>query len=483
MTRPWETPPWRSVAVYGLGISGQAAVCLLLDRGDSATAVTAVDDRPREALDLSPLGEAADDPRLRLLCGPDLETAGLPEGLDGMVLSPGVPPDRPWIVAAREAGVSRISEVELAFPLLDGPVVAITGTNGKSTTTELAGAMLRAADRPVEVCGNIGEPVSRRVDGPAGRVFVIEMSSYQLEAVDTFRPRAAAFLNLTPDHLDRYPSFEAYGQAKAALFRRQEAGDTAIFNADDPAVVRLAAAENMGEGRRRWFSRLRTVEDGCYLDGDRVVEVAPEAEPLALFDRGAVPLAGAHNLENAMAAALLARALGAEPEALRTALASFRGLPHRMQKVGEVSGVTFYDDSKGTNLAATAKSLEDLPDGTVHLILGGRAKGDDPAELLDLVRLKARHLYLIGEAAETFRAAYQGMVPLTVTGTLDRAVDAAAQRSRAGEIVLLSPACASFDQFSNYRRRGERFQQLVAELAAKFAAAPEGRGHGQEARL
>jgi UDP-N-acetylmuramoylalanine--D-glutamate ligase len=471
MSGPWGTTPWRQVAVYGLGVSGQAAVRLLLSRG---VAVVAVDDRPLEVLPLNALGELVHHPQLELRCVTgDNAAAQVPAALDGMVLSPGVPPERPWIEAARRAGVPVISEVELAYPLLEGPVVAITGTNGKSTTTEMTGAMLRAAGRAVEVCGNIGEPISSRVEGPPGRTFVVEMSSYQLEAVDTFRPRAAALLNLTPDHLDRYPSFEAYGAAKAAIFHRQELSDVAVFNADDPEAAALAKAPRTGRARRRWFSRRGAVEDGCYLAGDQVVEVAPQAEPLPLFDRAAVPLAGAHNLENAMAAALLARSQGVEPVALRTALAHFQGLPHRMERVAAVAGVVFYDDSKGTNLAATMKSLEDLPDGSVHLILGGRAKGDDPGALAELVSRKARHLYLIGEAAESFAEALGSSAPWTLAKTLERAVAAAANRARPGEIVLLSPACASFDQFSSFRQRGERFQHLVGQLEE-----PTGGGHG-----
>jgi UDP-N-acetylmuramoylalanine--D-glutamate ligase len=477
MSGPWNTPPWRHVAVYGLGISGQSAVRLLLARG---AAVTAVDDRPREVLNLGALGEGEAHPQLTLRCGGAAAGSPLPEGLDGLVLSPGVPPDRPWIAAARAAGLPVISEVELAFPLLQGPVVGITGTNGKSTTTEMTGAILRAAGQSVEVCGNIGEAISGRVDGPAGRTFVVEMSSFQLEAVDTFRPRAAALLNLTPDHLDRYPSFEAYGAAKAILFRRQEATDVAVFNADDPRVVALAAAPGTGQGRRRWFSRTGVVDDGCYLHGEEVLEVEPRRPPTLLFPREAVAVPGAHNLENAMAAALLARARGVEPAVVTRALRGFRGLPHRMERVAEVAGVLFYDDSKGTNTAATAKSLEDLPDGGVHLILGGRAKGDDPRELAPLLRSKARHLYLIGEAAEPFAAALEGVAPLTVVQTLERAVERAAAQARGGEVVLLSPACASFDQFSSYRQRGERFQQLVAQLVD---LSPQGGGHGQEARL
>jgi len=330
----------------------------------------------------------------------------------------------------------------------------------------MTGAMLRAAGREVEVCGNIGDAVSGRVDGPPGRVFVIELSSFQLEAMATFRPAAGAWLNLSPDHLDRYPDLEAYAAAKESLFVRQEAGDVAVLNADDPRVARAVT-----RGRRRFFSRLARVADGCFLDGETVVEIAPEGGEQPLFERHDLPLAGAHNLENAMAAALLARALGAEPEHLRAALASFEGLPHRMQRVAEVAGVTFYDDSKATNFAATAKSLLDLADGSVHLVLGGLAKqGDDPTEVVELAAVKAKRLYLVGAAEESFARAFAGAAPLERCGTLERAVAAAFAAAVAGDVVLLSPACASFDQFRSYAHRGDVFQQLVAKTAAASRA-------------
>jgi UDP-N-acetylmuramoylalanine--D-glutamate ligase len=458
---------WRRVLVYGLGVSGLAAARLLRGRGVAVVGVDA-----RAAAELAPaLARAglAGDPGVAVLAGAD--PAGWPEGVavDAVVLSPGVPPDRPLVAAARERGLPVVAEVELAFPLLAGPVVAVTGSNGKSTTTAMTGAILRAAGMAVEVCGNIGEAVSARVEGPPGRVFVVELSSFQLEATDTFRPRAAALLNLAPDHLDRYPSLDAYAAAKRRLFLRMGAGDTAVVNADDPAVAATPAA-----ARRRAFSRRGPVADGCWAEADEVLETAPGTAPAALFRRADVPVAGAGNLENAMAAALLARAVGAGPEAVRVGLAGFTGLPHRMQRVAEHRGVVWYDDSKGTNAAATAMSLADLPDGRVHLILGGRGKGEDPAALAALVAAKARRVYLIGEAAPAFGRALAGLAPCAAAGTLEAAVAAAARSARPGDVVLLSPACASFDQFRNYAHRGERFRELVGAVVA-------GEADGQEA--
>lgn len=439
--------------MYGLGLSGLAASRLLLSRG---VEVVAVDDRPEDKLRLGDLREASG---FELVTGGELKA--LPANLDGVVVSPGVPSEKPLLQAARQAGLAVISEVELAFPLLDGPVIGITGTNGKSTTTELTGAILRVAGRAVEVCGNIGEPISGRVDGPKGRLFVVELSSFQLENLVTFQPDAAALLNLSPDHLDRYEGFEAYVAAKGEIFRNQGPENVAVVNGDDPAVVAMTA---QARARRRMFSRSSEVEDGCFLADGTVWEAVPGAAPSALFQREDLSLDGAHNLENAMAASLLARRFGAESNHLKVALGGFQGLPHRMERVGEGGRVAFYNDSKGTNVAATSKSLEDLPDGSVHLILGGVHKGDDPRLLADLVRRKVRRLYLIGESADTFRSALEGVVAAEVSETLERAVASAAESAEAGEVVLLSPACASFDQFSNYAQRGDAFRSMVSAL-------------------
>jgi UDP-N-acetylmuramoylalanine--D-glutamate ligase len=448
MRVPWSPAEWRHVLVYGLGLSGRAAARLLLGRGVS---VLGVDEKREEDLHL---GGLADDPGFELLAGRKL--AGLPEAVDGVVVSPGVPMGRPLLEDARRRGVPVVAEVELAFPFLDGPVLAVTGSNGKSTTTAMTGAMLRAAGMAVEVCGNIGRPLAEVVDGPRGRLFVVELSSFQIEGIATFRPRAAALLNLSEDHLDRYPSLAAYGAAKKRLFRDMGADGVAVANADDPATVDLATA-----ARRRLFSRLAPVPDGCHLDGGRVVEVAPGGAPGELFAAADVPLAGVQNLENAMAAALLARAAGAAPAAIRAGLRTFRGLPHRLERVGEAAGVAWYDDSKGTNPGATAKAIEGFADGTVHLILGGRNKGADLAALVPAVRRKARRAYLIGEAAEELARALGDAVPHEAAGTLDRAVAAAAAAARPGDAVVLSPACASFDQFRDFNHRGEVFQGLV----------------------
>jgi UDP-N-acetylmuramoylalanine--D-glutamate ligase len=455
MNGPWSNGPVERALVYGLGLSGRAAARFLAARG---VAVVGVDEKPVDLGDLAGRIELA-------------AADGWPGEVDLVVVSPGVPMDRPLLAEARRRGVPVIAEVELAFPFLNGPVVAITGSNGKSTTTAMTGDMVRAAGLEVEVCGNIGEPLVDKVEGAPGRIFVVELSSFQIEGIVTFKPKAAALLNLSEDHLDRYGSLQAYADAKRRLFRDQDGTDVAVLNADDAETLRLETCAH-----RRLFSRNQGVVDGCYATADgRVIEVSG-GEEIDLFHASDVPLAGVQNLENAMAAALLARAVGVEPAAIRAALQSFQGLPHRLQKVGESNGVTFYDDSKGTNPGATMKAIEGFADGTVHLILGGRNKDADLATLTPMVRRKARRAYLIGEAAEDFVAALGGAVPFERAETLDRALRSAAARALPGEAVVLSPACASFDQFRNFNHRGDVFQDLVRDVLSGKAG--EGAPHG-----
>jgi len=453
MRTPWSESPWQNVLVYGLGVSGRAAVRFLRRRG---VAVLGIDDRETAALDLT---EWAGDAGFAAASAGSTTT--LPDDLDGVVLSPGVPPDRPLVAAARRSGLPVIGEIELAFPFVTGPVAAITGSNGKSTTTALTGAMLQAAGLDVAVCGNIGRPLIDCLDSPVD-VYVAELSSYQLESTVTFRPQAAALLNISPDHLDRHGDLASYVEAKARLFDQQSESDVAVFNADDPLVVEVAHRGH--RARRRFFSRSTKVEDGCYVEDGMVVEVVPGEGDRRLFSSQDVPVPGTHNLENAMAGALLARAMGVEPDALGAGLAGFVGLPHRVERVLERAGTVWYDDSKGTNVGATRKSLEGFADASVHLILGGRGKGADLAVLADVVAPKVQRLYLIGESAGEFERVLGSLVPVEMAGDLERAVAAAALHAGPGEVVLLSPACASFDQYENFMRRGEHFQTLVRDL-------------------
>jgi len=467
---PNPAPPvsgWRSALVYGLGLSGVAAARALSDRG---VRVMAADGRPAAGLG-SAARELLRTGRVETLLD---EEADLPSDIDAVVLSPGVPPNRPLLRSARLAKTPILAEVELAYRLLEASsaptVVAITGSNGKSTTTALTGALLEAAGYPVEVCGNIGTPLCARVDGPPGRVFVVELSSFQLEAVDRFRPRAAALLNISPDHLDRYSGVADYAAAKARIFRNQTPGDIAVVNGDDAAARRLGSAreEATDRVRRRFFSRLRQVEDGCYLDRDRVIEVGPDIRR-ELFRLDDLAVDGLHNVENAMAAALLASAVGADSSGFISGLRGFGGLPHRMRLVSTLGGVRYYNDSKATNPAASTQALAGFGDGSVHLILGGRAKGEDAdfAELAAAAAAKAAAVYLIGEAADAIASVLLAGTSRCRYGSLERAVEAASAAASRGQSVLLSPACASFDQFEDFADRGRQFERQVGALAAR----------------
>ena len=468
MSAPSTPELWRRAYVLGLGVSGRAAAELLRGRG---VGVVASDRRGAEELEL---GALARDPGVELRLG--LDERSLPADLDALVVSPGVASAHPLVAAARRAGVPVVSEVDLAFALLDGPVVAVTGSNGKSTTTAMTGALLRGAGRAVEVCGNIGTPLASVVDGPPQRTFVVELSSFQLETSERLHPRAAALLNLSADHLDRHGDLAAYLAAKRRIFQRQGPGDVAVLNGDEPEVAATPVA-----ARRRLFSRRAPVADGCFAAEGAVVERRPDGEERELFRAADVPVPGPHNLENAMAAALLALAVGVPASALAPALRAYQGLPHRLERVAEIAGVVYYDDSKGTNVAATQRSLEGFADASVHLILGGRNKGSDFAPLRATAARKARRAYLIGESAAELERVLAGAVALSASGTLAAAVEEAAARARAGETVVLSPACASFDQFRDYADRGEQFQRLVR--ARSGATSGEGRNGGEEARV
>ena len=453
MKVPWSSDEWQRVVVYGMGRSGLAAAHFLRSRDVEVVAVDGRDDVD--------LGELGADAGVTARFG--TEPTAPDVGVDGVVLSPGVASSRPFVAAAHRAGIPVIGEVELAFPFLEGPVIGVTGSNGKSTTASLVAEMLRCAELPGVLCGNIGEPLTSKIDGAGGRIFVVELSSFQLETVKTFRARAAALVNVSPDHLDRYAGLDSYAAAKERIFERQTSDDTAVLNADDELSTR--AATRVEEARVRYFSRRSRVADGCWTDGNAVVESEPGTSAEEVFRIDEIRLEGTVNLENAMAATLLARALGADREHVRRGVAGFDGLAHRLVRIADLDGVCFYDDSKGTNVGATRQSLAGFADSSVHLILGGTSKGADFAPLVETVETKARCAYLIGEAAAEIAAALAGRVAIDRSDTLERAVCRAAEAARAGEAVVLSPACASFDQFANFEERGDRFQELVSELA------------------
>jgi UDP-N-acetylmuramoylalanine--D-glutamate ligase len=397
------------------------------------------------------------------------------EGRDFVVWSPGIPITHAIATAARSAGLPLLSELELGYLAAHAPLLCITGTNGKSTTTDLTGALLRAVGREVQVCGNIGRAlceVAERV-GPAG-LLVVEVSSFQLETVDRLRPFVATWLNLTPDHLDRHGSLAAYAALKQRLFAHQEEDDYAVWNADDPAVM----AHRTGAATPLEFSRRAAVPAGaCAEDGTLRLVWRGGVEPL--LPVAELRLRGPHNLSNALAALATVLPLEPPPDALRACLREYRGLEHRLEPVATVEGVEFVNDSKATNLDSLAVALESFAEPVV-LIAGGRDKGQDFATAAELARRHVHHAVLIGEGAERIAAAWRS-VPASRASSLgeavDRAFDLARQRAASAPggtgraTVLLSPGCASFDMFSDFEDRGRRFKGEVERLRLKEARA------------
>jgi UDP-N-acetylmuramoylalanine--D-glutamate ligase len=417
---PDFSPPRRAL-VLGLARSGQAAALALAARGVEVVAA----DR-NEELDTGRLRGAGVEVRL----GAD-DPASL-DGVDLLVKSPGVPAESPLVAAARQRAVPVWSEVELGYRLLPGnPILGVTGTNGKTTTTELLGAIFRAAGRPVEVAGNVGRPLSAVVDPDPAAWIVTELSSFQLEDIERFRAQVGVLLNVTPDHLDRHGSLERYAAAKLRLFENQQVGDTAVV----PRGFRPVP----GAGQRAEFA----------ADDDL------PAEP---------QLPGTHNRENAVAATLAARAAGIPDEAIGEALRTFAGVPHRLEPVGEANGVRYVNDSKATNPEAAEQALTAYD--RIRLVLGGSRKGASFDRLARAARERGvLRAYVIGESAPEIAAALAAHgVPHAVSGTLEAAVEAASADAVPGDVVLLSPACASFDQFHDYEERGDRFRALVKAL-------------------
>lgn len=440
-----ETTPRRAV-VIGLGSSGVAAARLLVADGWRVT----VSDRagePELGTRLAELPEGV----TTVLGGHPLELLG---GVDLVVASPGVRWDLDLLVEARRRGIETIAEVELAWRRLAGtPLIGITGSNGKTTTTALLGEILRAAGLKTAVGGNIGHPASDHALQGGWDALVWELSSFQLEGCTTLRPRVGVLLNLSPDHLDRHPTLAAYLAAKTRLFARQTADDVAIAGGDDPALADLAVPSRLER-----FSLADRSAAAHLAEGTLVLDGA------VLLPRAELPLLGDHNVANALAAALAAARMGADRESIARALRTFKGLPHRHRVVATVAGVRFVDDSKGTNIGATAAGLAGYPAGTIHLILGGLGKGQDFAELRPAVAGRVARVYLIGEATEEIAGALAGVVPVERCGTLDEAVARAATQAKRGDTVLLSPACASFDQFRDYGHRGDEFARLANGL-------------------
>ena len=450
----------KKVLVVGLGKSGLAAALFLRRRG---ALVTVSDVRSAEQL-------AKEIPAL-IEAGIMVESGG--HGLltfrrqDLIVVSPGVPLDTPELAQVKSFGLSVIGELELAARFLKGRMLAITGSNGKTTTTALVGEILLKAGIATLVGGNIGVPVVGLIDQSTDETWsVLEVSSFQLESTDQFHPSIAVILNITPDHLDRHGSFENYARAKERIFAAQDEHDCLVLNADNE---RAAEAASRSAAKVYWFSIEHPVERGAWLDNGYVVyRPAKGAATEKVMPLSGIPLKGAHNVENVLAAVVAARLAGAPADAIRQAVESFQAVEHRLEFVATVNGVEYYNDSKATNVDATAKAVAAFDSG-IHLILGGKDKGSPYTVLAPLLRTRVRAVYTIGSAAAKIESELRGVVSILSCETLDNAVSAAAAAARPGEVVLLAPACSSFDQFESYEHRGRVFKELVGERRGQKA--------------
>lgn len=442
----------KKVTVLGLGRSGIACARILHELGAK---VTVSDLRGREELEAQ-ISQLPSDISIEV---GGHASACLEAEL--IVVSPGVPADLPILQAAEADGVSVIGEVELAFQLAEAPILGITGTNGKTTTTTLIGELLKAANRTVEVGGNIGTPLVSLAQTPC-EMLVAEISSFQLETVSEFRPHIGVFLNFTDDHLNRHKTMECYFSLKRRLFAQQEAQDWAILNADDP---RVAALEPELKAQVLMFSRLKPVTRGAFVqdgwinlvDGTDVIPVMPIEE---------IQLRGNHNLENCLAAACAGHAAGIPPVIIRDVFKAFQGVEHRCEPVARIDGALYINDSKGTNYDSTIKAIESYSEPVV-LIAGGRDKGGAINPLVEAISAKVKHTVLLGEAAPYFERVLQAShyEPISRANSLRDAIETARAHAAPGDIVLFSPACTSYDMFANYEERGRAYKTIVQEFA------------------
>src|SRR5580692_1394037 len=445
----------KRVLVVGLGKSGLSAAMFLREQG---ARVTVSDTRSAVAL-------AKEIPAL-LEAGIMVESGG--HGLltfrrqDLIVISPGVPMDTPEVKQVVAFGLPVIGELELASRYLQGRVVAITGSNGKTTTTTLVGRIFGDAGVPALVGGNIGLPVIDLVaKSTADTVSVLEVSSFQLETVEEFHPWIAVILNITPDHLDRHGSFESYAAAKARITENQTAEDFLVLNAEDKAAQMVALKT---KAQIYWFSGRRPIKQGAFVHGESILFIPREgakAEPVMPVSE--IHLKGSHNVENVLAAVCMARLGNISAERIRASVAAFKAVEHRLELVKVVNGVEFYNDSKATNVDAAMKAVTSFAGG-IHLILGGKDKDSDYSLMSELLKERVKIVYTIGSAAEKIERQLHGVVKIVPAETLQAAVSKAANAATVGDVVLLSPACSSFDQFENYEQRGRVFRQLVNEL-------------------
>ena len=450
----WMELKGKKVLVVGLGKSGLAAALFLRQRGAH---VTVSDMRSAAAL-------AKEIPAL-LEHGIMVESGG--HGLltfrrqDLIVVSPGVPLDTPELVQVKAFGLRIIGELELAAQFLKGKILAITGSNGKTTTTALTGEIMSVAGIETQVGGNIGVPVVDLIPQSSDDSWsVLEVSSFQLESTEQFHPQIAVILNITPDHLDRHGTFENYALTKERIFKAQTKADALVLNAEN---ARAAAAAARASARVYMFSIEEPVAQGAWVeDGAIVFRASTDGVIERIVPLTGVPLKGAHNIENVLAAVCAARLAGAPPEAIARAIEGFQAVEHRLEFVATDNGVEYYNDSKATNVDAAAKAIAAF-EGCIHLILGGKDKNSNYADLSDLLRKRVKAVYTIGSAAAKIESQIRWMVPIVSCETLDKAVAAARKAAHPGDVVLLSPACSSFDQFENYEHRGQVFKELVLE--------------------
>jgi len=430
------------VLIVGMARSGVAAAKLLQSRGKSVFATDSGAAPLRSELDsLGIPYEAGGHTASRFLEAEEI------------VMSPGVPLNIPPLGAARRKGVPIVSEIEVAFRYLQGEIVAITGSNGKTTTTTLVGEVLNSTGRPVQVGGNIGTAMSSLVDssGPT-TINVIEVSSFQLDGIQKFRPRVAVLTNITPDHLDRYADFGVYRASKFRIFENQQPSDFAIRNRDDAEVYPPVAA---GKARQRFFSQKQSVEDGAYRSGENLYLGGSAVMPVS-----DVSLRGTHNIDNVLAAMTVADCYGVSREAMSETIRNFRGVEHRIEFVAAIHGVQFFNDSKATNVDSSIKAIESF-DGKVIIILGGLDKGAPYAPLIDAMIPRVKLAILIGAAADKIADAIGGRLPVLRAASMEDAVRLGLANGTSGDVVLLSPACASFDMFDNYEHRGKTFKEAV----------------------
>jgi UDP-N-acetylmuramoylalanine--D-glutamate ligase len=446
----------KKVLIVGLGKSGTACARFLKEGGAVVTATDckSIDDLTEEAKGLKSLGIHIEAGRHRV------ETF---LGSDLIVMSPGVSMNIQPVKLAREKGIKVLSEIELAYNFIKAPIIAITGTNGKTTTTSLIGEILRKSQREVFVGGNIGNPLIEYISLKKETDYVVaEISSFQLEGTVNFKPNIAVLLNISPDHLDRHSSYQDYIKAKERIFLNQNKGDVAILNADDPLILKIA--DSLKDVRKIYFSKKERIDKGIYLEGDSIVSEIHSQK--CFFSTEAFKIKGVHNIENIMAAIAAAQICKCNNEQIKDAIDNFTGLEHRMEFVQEISRVHYYNDSKATNAGAVEKSLMSF-DQPIILIAGGKDKGTGYDTLRGLVKEKVKRLILIGEAKEIIFKDLGSLTQTLKADTLQEAVELAWLDSSPGDIVLLSPACSSFDMFRDYEERGKVFKATVTELRLK----------------